>query len=142
LGDETGDPFAAAVGFVVVGRVVVEAGGEVVVAEPDDGVLAGEDGSEEGEIGAADGVEAGVVVPAFGSRPAQGVEGGDAFALRDRRGQGVEVAPVGARADLVIAPEVGHSFSHGTPPPLAPAVLVGEDAQHPELARIVGGLDA
>jgi hypothetical protein len=37
----------------------------------------------------------------------------------------------------------GHAFVHGTPPPFAPAVLVGEDARHPELTRIVDcGLDA
>ena len=47
FGDESGDSGASSVCFLRSwGRVGVEAGDEVGVAEPDDGVLAGEDGPE------------------------------------------------------------------------------------------------
>ena len=82
LDDEPGDSFAASVGFVGVDWwAAVEASGEVDVPEAADGVLAGRDGSEQVEVGRVEWVEAGVSAPAGGCGPAQGVEGGDAFAL-------------------------------------------------------------
>src|SRR5215207_3540682 len=48
----------------------VEAGCDVVVAEPGDGVFAGDDGAEQGEVGWADGVEASDVTAMVGSRSA------------------------------------------------------------------------
>ena len=68
-----------------------------------------------------------------GSGPAQGVESGDAFAFERRRCEGLQVAMVGAHADLEVAVQVADAFSHRTPPPLAPALSVGDEAQDPEL---------
>jgi hypothetical protein len=100
--DETGDALASSMGLLeAVRRSGIEARGDVVVAEPDDGVLAGEHRSEQREIGPADGVEAGGVTPAVGSWPAQGIEGGDAFTVVGGRGEGVEVAAVGAGPDFL-----------------------------------------
>jgi hypothetical protein len=76
---------------------------------------------EQGQVGGAEGTEAGVAAPAVGSRPAQGIERGDTFAFQGRGGQGVEVAVVGRDPHLVGAPQVAHARSHGAPPPLAPA---------------------
>jgi hypothetical protein len=76
LDDEPGDALATAVGyFDAVGLSGVEPGGEVVVAESGDGVFASDDGSEQGEVGWADGVEASDVTAMVGSRSAQGIEG-------------------------------------------------------------------
>ena len=66
--------------------------------------------------------------------PAQGIESGDAFAFERCRGQGVQVAAIGADTDLEVSPEVGDAFSHRTPPPLVPAGLVADDPYDPELA--------
>jgi hypothetical protein len=68
-----------------------------------------------------------------GSGPAQGVEGGDAFAFEWGGGQGLQVAVVGTDAHLEVAPQVARALSHLTPPPLAPACVVGDEAQDPEL---------
>ena len=80
--DESGDALAAAVGVLdAVGWSGVEPCRDVVVAEPDDGVLAGEHRSEQGEIGPVDGLEGCDVAAAVGAGSAQGVEGGDAFTV-------------------------------------------------------------
>src|SRR3954464_15846905 len=49
----------------------------------------------------------------------------------------VEVAVVGRSAHLEHAPQVPDALAHGAPPPLAPAVTVGLEPQHPELTRVV-----
>ena len=50
--DESGDAFASSVGFVAVGGwSPVETVGDVDVAETADGVLAGQGGSEQGQVG-------------------------------------------------------------------------------------------
>jgi hypothetical protein len=91
------------VGVIAVdGWSVVEPVGDVGVAEPGDGVLAGEGGSEEREVGGVEGTEAGDFAPAVGSGPAQGVERSDAFAFQGSGGQGRQVALVGADADLEV----------------------------------------
>jgi hypothetical protein len=144
LDDEAGHSLAATVGFFdAVGRSGVEPCRDVVVAEPGDGVLACEHGPEQGEIGPVEGLEPCDVAAMVGSGSAQGVEGGDAFAVGCGAGEGVEVAAVGAGPDLEVAPRVGHALSHFAPPPRAAPVVVFEEAQDAELARIVdGGLDA
>jgi len=76
--DESADAFASSVSFVPVGGwPSVEAGGEVMVAEPADGVLAGHHGFEQGQVGRVERAEAGDGAPVFGFGPAQGVQGGD-----------------------------------------------------------------
>src|SRR5215211_2630291 len=125
-------------GFVPVeGWSTVEAGGDVAVAEPDDGVLAGQGGTEQSQVGRIQGAEPGDGAPVVDARPAQGVQRGDAFALKWGRSEGLQIALVGADADLEASPQVADALSHLTPPPLAPALGVGDDAQNPELARIV-----
>ena len=49
----------------------IETFGEVGVAEPDDGVFAGEGGSEQGQVGGVERVEASDTAPAVGSGPAR-----------------------------------------------------------------------
>ena len=49
-----------------VGGSAVEAGDEVGVSEADHGVLAGQGGSEEGQVGRAEGAEGGVAVARVG----------------------------------------------------------------------------
>src|SRR5439155_25898207 len=74
LDDETRDALASSTRFVRIGWWSrVEAGGDVVVAEPADGVLAGQHGAEQREVGGSDVVEAGVGPPVRGSGPGQGV---------------------------------------------------------------------
>jgi hypothetical protein len=132
--DEPGDPCTASTLFVSVrGGAGVEVVNEVVVAEADDGVASGQHGSEEGLVGGLEGVEAGQVASVSVPAPAQGAERGDAFAIGLRGGESFEVAPVGPDAHLEVPPHVGYALVHRAPPPLAPAVVVGEDAQHPEL---------
>ena len=138
FGDQSGCSGASSSAFVVVsGWPGVEAVDEVVVAEPDDRVASGEHGSEQGEVGWLERVEAGVVTSVAGPAPAQGVECGDTFTVGLGGGEGIEVAPVGPDAHLEVPPHVGDALVHRAPPPLAPAVVVGDDTQRPELARIV-----
>jgi hypothetical protein len=68
--------------------MAIEPSGQVGVAEPDDRVLACESSPEKFQVVVAEGVEAGKVAPLFGTAPAQGVEGGDAFTFEGRSGQG------------------------------------------------------
>ncbi len=136
LDDQSGDPLASPVGLVAVGGwPPVEAVGDVDVAEALDGVFAGHRGSEQGQVGGVGRVEAGVSAPVVGSGPAQGVEGGDAFAFQGGSGEGVQVAVIGRDASLVVAPQVADPFSHRAPPPLAPALVVGDEPQDLELNR-------
>ena len=51
-------------------------------------------GAKEGQIGSADGIQAGDAAPVVGSGPVQGVECAGTFALGNGGGQGVEVAAV------------------------------------------------
>jgi len=125
------------VGLVNVGGwSPVEAPGDVGVAEPAEGVLAGEDGSEQSQVGGVERVEAGDAAPAAGSWPAQGVEGGVAFAFQLGGSEGVAVAVIGRDPDLEAAPQIADALSHRTPPPLAPALVVGDDALDPEVTRM------
>ncbi len=64
--------------LVAGGRLAVEAAGQVAIAEPDDGVLAGQGGPEQGEVGGADGVEAGMSPASVGDRLGVPVEHGEA----------------------------------------------------------------
>ena len=76
LGDEPGDAGATAVGLRGGGWWSrVEVSRDVGVAEAGDGVPASEHGPEQGQVGGAERVEAGVVVPVSGPWPAQGVDG-------------------------------------------------------------------
>ena len=125
------------VGLLGVGRgSSVEAVGDVVVAEPDDGVLTGQHGPKQRQVGPVQRVEAGGVATVVGAGSAQGVEHGRAFAVWCRCRQGVEVAAIGAGPHLEVAPGVGHTLSHLAPPP-APVSVVAHDPEDPELTRIV-----
>jgi hypothetical protein len=108
-----------------------------VVAEPDDRVPSGEHGSEQCLVGWLERVEAGEVAPVAGPAAAQGAERGDAFAHWLGGSEGIEEAPVGPDADLEVPPHIADALVHRAPPPLAPAVVVGDDAQRPELTRII-----
>ena len=111
---------------------------DVCVAEPVDGVLAGEDGAEQGKVRFGDRVEAGVSAAAVADGTAVPVEGGDALPLVAGLGEGLEVARVGSSTDLEAAVHVGDAFAHG-----APASVPVDHAQDPEPGRVVdGGLDA
>src|SRR6266545_4978924 len=90
----------------------VETTGDVGVAEPADGVFTGHRCSEQSKVGGVEGTEAGHVASLLGCRPAQGVKRGDAFAFQGGGGQGIEVTVVGRDADLIVAPQVAHTFSH------------------------------
>jgi hypothetical protein len=82
FGDQPGCSGASSSPFVIVsGWPWVEVVDEVVVAEPDDRVAAGEHSSEQGEVGWLERVEAGVVTSVAGPAAAQGVECGDTFTV-------------------------------------------------------------
>ena len=71
FGELSADVGAAAFGLGGIGgRSVPEALLDVGVAEADDGVLAGHDGAEQGQVLVVDGVEAGVVSSPVASRSA------------------------------------------------------------------------
>jgi hypothetical protein len=138
FGDQPGRSGAPSSALVVVGGWPgMEAVDEVVVAEPHDRVASGEHGSEEGEVGWLERVEAGAVTSVTGPGSAQGVERGDALTVWLGGGEGFEVAPVRSDAHLEVPPHVADAVVHLAPPPLAPALSVGLDSQRPELARIV-----
>jgi hypothetical protein len=96
----------------------IEAGGDVRVAEARDVVLSGHGGSKERQVGRAQGTEAGGPSTTGRLGPAQGVEGGDAFAFQWCCRDGLQVALVGGDADLITTPQVAHPLAHETPPPL------------------------
>jgi hypothetical protein len=62
--------------------VGIEPGGEVGVAEPDDGVLADQDSPEQAEVVVAERVEAGIVAPLLGLAPAQASRAATPLPLR------------------------------------------------------------
>ena len=84
--------------------------GDVLVAEAGDRVLAGQGCSEQCDVGAFDGVEPAVAASPVGpwlAEPVQGllgVTGGLGGAQR------VQIALVGALADLEVAGQVGYPF--------------------------------
>src|SRR5438132_1131376 len=94
FGDESGHAGASSSAFVVAGGGPgIDAVDEVAVAEAHNGVPSGQYGSEQGEIGWLEGIEAGVVTPVTVPAPAQGVEDGDTFAIGLSGGESFEVAP-------------------------------------------------
>jgi hypothetical protein len=99
-------------------------------------VFTAQDSGKEATIGGRDGLEPGVTLPIFGLRLAQAIQLSDSFAYGLSVSQGVQVTSISLSADLRIAPEVGHAFAHGHPPPrlVLRAVTACQDAN---LARII-----
>ena len=100
FGDLAGHARAAAAAALldsVVGRVRVQPGDEIAVAQPSDGVRAGEHGSEQGGVVGLKGTEPGVAAAVADAGAAQGIERADALTVCDSGRQAVEVAGVGVR---------------------------------------------
>ena len=73
-------------------------------------MLTGEHGTEQREIRPVDGMEAAVATAVVCGWPAQGIERGDAFALKWGCCERVQVAVVGGDADLEVAPQITDPF--------------------------------
>src|SRR2546422_10062469 len=139
LGDEARGALAtpADVGVAVRG-VRVEERGEIAVTKAVEEVASVEGGGEESSVVGRDRIEAGDALVADGAAKAQAVELGDGLVCGLDVGESFEKAGVGALAELVEAPEVGHALGHTHPPQRAL-----DPSQGLELARVVnGGLDA
>ena len=115
LGDEAAGGRAATAGFgMVAGWLGVEVLGEVAVGEADEGVFAGKDGAEDGEVTGRERREGSVTAMAMHAGAAEAVQLTDSGAMSGRGSERVEVALVGGASGLVEGAQIGDPFAHGS----------------------------
>jgi hypothetical protein len=143
LGEDAADALAAVSGLErVTGWCGPDLLLDIAVSQAADEMGTGEHGGEQVAVGAADGVEASIVLAVDHAVAAEGIELGKGRAGRFDFGEGVEVTPVGSLADLHVPPEVVDALVHPHPAATAASTTIALETQDPEVGRVVDhGLD-